>query len=496
MKPNFAILVPNFNGEGFILQTVRLLSNGFPNSKIIVIDDASTDNSVALLKSNGINVVQRTFNKGFGAAVNTGLLYLKDNGVHSSIVCNSDLVASVEECKNIQRAIDDIVEDSEVGIIGFLESNDFFPRLKEPSDISGFIFWIKLSIVDKVGFFDEQFYMYGEETEFFRRVVRAGYKIAQSGVTVSHAAEKSGKSRIMNSWYAIRNALLLEIKGGRKSRVLPKAGALLLIIFGLLGDKNDPSTIRVRRPGYIIGPLMVAAAICWSIYQILQMSLRAKEAPREALANADSSDYFSRSRTWPALFDVKSGGSILDIGCGKGRLGSFLKVHCAARVTGIEIYPAYAEVASKHLDEVLCGDVEKLNLDAYIERFDCIIFSDSLEHLVEPELALLKVKALLQPDGILLLSVPNVRNFRVTIPLVMLGNFEYQDEGLLDRTHLRFFTRSSITNLLQRCGFEVEVLKYDLPLKSKVGLLNIVSLGLFRETLTSHFFIQSCKIKS
>lgn len=211
---------------------------------------------------------------------------------------------------------------------------------------------------------------------------------------------------------------------------------------------------------------------------------------------AEPNDYYSRQRSWPSLFKIKHGGSFLDIGCGKGRLGAFLKQRFAAKVTGIEIFPEYAVEASKCLDEVLCGNIEELDLDTYANKFDHIIFSDSLEHLLDPESALMKAKAMLRPDGSLLLSIPNVRNFRVTVPLVIFGRFEYQDEGLLDRTHLRFFTRTSITNLLNRCGFEVESVKFDLPIKSKVGLLNIFAFGLFKETLTSHFFIKACRKNS
>lgn len=214
------------------------------------------------------------------------------------------------------------------------------------------------------------------------------------------------------------------------------------------------------------------------------------------LISTDSTDYYSRQRTWPALFEIKHGGYYLDIGCGKGRLGVFLKKQFSAKVTGIEIFAEYATEASKCLDEVLCGNIENLELEEYTNKFDHIIFSDSLEHLLDPASALMKARTMLRSDGALLLSIPNVRNFRVTFPLVFFGRFEYQDEGLLDRTHLRFFTLSSITNLMRQCGFEVESVKFDLPMSSKVGILNVLTLGIFHETLTSHFFIKACKKNS
>jgi len=204
------------------------------------------------------------------------------------------------------------------------------------------------------------------------------------------------------------------------------------------------------------------------------------------------SDYYSRSRTWPSLFGLKQGSNFLDIGCGKGRLGEYLRANFRASVTGIELFPEYAEDAAKVLNHVVCGNIEQLNLNSHFESYDYIIFSDSLEHLIDPERALLKVRSLLRPDGSILLSIPNVRNFRVTMPLLIFGQFEYQEEGLLDRTHLRFFTRSSIINALKRCGLEVDKVYLDLPLRSKVGIINIITLGLLRNTLTSHFFVRAC----
>jgi len=209
------------------------------------------------------------------------------------------------------------------------------------------------------------------------------------------------------------------------------------------------------------------------------------------MKSSSNNDYYSRDRTWPSLFPIVGGAQFLDIGCGKGVLGSYLKDKYSAKVTGLEIYPEYASEASECLDEVLCGNFEDIDLSSQDGQFDYVIFSDSLEHLVEPKAALLKAKALLKESGELLIAIPNVRNFRVTVPLVVFGNFEYQDEGLLDRTHLRFFTLSSIKNMLVSCGFCVQSVEMDLPKSSKVGLVNMLTFSVFRESLTSHFFIRA-----
>lgn len=268
-----AIIIPNYNGEQFIMDTIHLLTAGISNVKIFVVDDASTDNSVKLLQAAGIQVIQRPINCGFAAAVNTGLKYVQSFGFRYALVCNSDLIPDYKECHGILNSFFTYFKDPLAGVIGFLEKGAYHPQHQEQSDISGFLFWIKLELLEVTGFFDERFYMYGEETDFFRRVVANGYKIVQSGIQVSHATEKSGVSKLKNSWYAIRNCLFLEVKNGNFIAFLKKTIALFCIIFGMLGDKNDPSTKRVRRPGYVIGPLMLIAAFFWNLYHVLEMAM-------------------------------------------------------------------------------------------------------------------------------------------------------------------------------------------------------------------------------
>jgi 2-polyprenyl-3-methyl-5-hydroxy-6-metoxy-1,4-benzoquinol methylase len=202
--------------------------------------------------------------------------------------------------------------------------------------------------------------------------------------------------------------------------------------------------------------------------------------------------YYSRARTWPLLFNLRSTPRILDIGCGQGTLGQYLKDKIDAEVCGLEITPNNFDIASKVLNRTLLGDVESMDLSLLGTDFDYVIFSDSLEHLVDPGRVLQNIKSVMSEDGSLLIALPNTRNFRVTLPLLFLDRWEYTDEGLLDRTHLRFFTLTSITQLLQKSGYNVEDLYYDLPRSSKVGLLNIATFGLFRKILTSHYFIKAC----
>jgi len=143
---------------------------------------------------------------------------------------------------------------------------------------------------------------------------------------------------------------------------------------------------------------------------------------------------------------------ILDVGCAAGVLGEELKRRQGCEVVGIELDPVAAEEAKGRLDEVFQGDVEELELGE-LGNFDAIVCGDILEHLREPGAVLGKLRDLLNPGGALIASFPNVRHMEVVQKLVE-GNWTYEPAGLLDRDHLRFYTRRSAEQLLEAAGFE------------------------------------------
>lgn len=206
--------------------------------------------------------------------------------------------------------------------------------------------------------------------------------------------------------------------------------------------------------------------------------------------------YYSRERSWPTKFAIKRNSRILDVGCGRGMLGQFLKNELNCSVTGLEIIKENAIAAEAVLDNVIVGDIESIDLDGLGEKFDYVIFSDSLEHMLNPEKVLLRISSILKPSsGELLISIPNVRNFRVTMPLLLRDEWRYTEEGLLDKTHLRFFTLKSIKRLLEETGYSVITVTRDLPILTKSGFLNLLTFGILGNHLTSHYFIQSCPKK-
>jgi SAM-dependent methyltransferase len=150
--------------------------------------------------------------------------------------------------------------------------------------------------------------------------------------------------------------------------------------------------------------------------------------------------------------------SVLDVGCGRGGFGATLRERygSAARVVGVEPVAGQAERAraGEGFDEVIDGYFPGA-LAARPERFDLVTFNDVLEHMVDPWEALRACHDVLTPRGRVLAAIPNIAYAPAVWDLVR-GRWEYTDDGILDRTHLRFFTRDSMVGLLESTGYVVE----------------------------------------
>lgn len=142
---------------------------------------------------------------------------------------------------------------------------------------------------------------------------------------------------------------------------------------------------------------------------------------------------------------------VLEIGCGGGAtLGRIQYLFPNAEVRGIEIVDNVAKLGTNQID-IIQGNIETMSLPYEKKYFDFIIFGDVLEHLHDPEAVLQKLKLYLRAGGQFLCSIPNLMHRSVILPLLK-GEFRYQDAGILDRTHIRFFTLDSICEMLRRCG--------------------------------------------
>lgn len=147
-----------------------------------------------------------------------------------------------------------------------------------------------------------------------------------------------------------------------------------------------------------------------------------------------------------------SGRRLLDVGCARGHLSSALAA-LGWNVTGIEFDPVDAAMAEESGVEVIVGSAEDV-LSNMTEKFDVIVFADVLEHFVHPSDVLKQAVSLLAPDGRIVISIPNVAHLAVRLQL-LLGSFTYTDRGILDRTHLHFYTKRTLREMISSAGLAV-----------------------------------------
>ena len=156
---------------------------------------------------------------------------------------------------------------------------------------------------------------------------------------------------------------------------------------------------------------------------------------------------------------------VLELGCATGYMSEVLRAR-GCYVVGVERDPLMAELAEQRCDRLIVGDLDLLDLAEELagERFDVIVAADVLEHLRDPLHVLRSLRPLLAENGYLVASIPNVAHGSVRLALLE-GRFPYQERGLLDRTHLRFFTRESIGQLLEDAGFLIsDMVRHELIL--------------------------------
>jgi SAM-dependent methyltransferase len=148
---------------------------------------------------------------------------------------------------------------------------------------------------------------------------------------------------------------------------------------------------------------------------------------------------------------------IVEVGSSSGILArEYKKINATCHYTGVEIDPTYAELSRRYCDAVVAADIEAVPDRCLAEELacDCWIFADTLEHLRDPWRMLARIRAVMSGDGCVVACIPNVQHWSVQSRLSC-GEFRYEDKGLLDRTHLRWFTRRTIEELFDSTRFRI-----------------------------------------
>lgn len=182
---------------------------------------------------------------------------------------------------------------------------------------------------------------------------------------------------------------------------------------------------------------------------------------------------------------------VLDIGCADGSLGKGLQ-SLGMEVVGVDVNAQACKKAEGVLDKVFPVDIENSSLPFSAGYFDCILFADILEHLRNPQEVLKKYSFYLSDNGVVIGSIPNIRYYKIIIRLLR-GSWDYMDGGILDRSHLRFFTLINIKEMFQEAGFNIERIECNIVSARGFRIWNFFMLNKLRDFLTYQYYIVAKK---
>lgn len=199
--------------------------------------------------------------------------------------------------------------------------------------------------------------------------------------------------------------------------------------------------------------------------------------------------YYSHARNDIVDLVISTGSlkRILDVGCGYGYTGELLKSNGAIKVDGIELESDACEEAKRRLDQIYQGSAENGDLISSLGSYDCIICADVLEHLNDPWITLTLLRNHIHKNGRLVCSIPNIRYFKVISNLLLFGEWNYQEAGILDKTHLRFFTRKSIELMFKQAGYEITIIRQKI--RRVTAIFNFITFGIFSDFFPMKFYI-------
>ncbi len=180
---------------------------------------------------------------------------------------------------------------------------------------------------------------------------------------------------------------------------------------------------------------------------------------------------------------------VLEIGCSQGNTLAYLKDNAYCDwACGVDLFPEAIELAAPKLDAAYQGNIEAMELPIAPGSIDLILCLDVLEHLVNPQKVVAYLHTLLAPGGIAIASIPNVRHYSVSIPLMFQNKWEYRTNGVLDNTHLRFFVKSTAIDLMESSGLKTNRLICQ-P-KQRDRQIDRWTFGAFNSFLTLQYLIE------
>jgi 2-polyprenyl-3-methyl-5-hydroxy-6-metoxy-1,4-benzoquinol methylase len=207
--------------------------------------------------------------------------------------------------------------------------------------------------------------------------------------------------------------------------------------------------------------------------------------------------YFTHKRTEIEQLLPKYSEKVLEIGCGTGETLRWLQDIGKIGVSfGCEISNEALVIAEQNIDNILSADVERDEI-YHNESFDLILALDVLEHLVDPWSVLKKiVKNNMQNGSTLIASIPNVRHYSVLKQLLLNKDWHYEESGILDKTHLRFFTKSTSISMIESSGLSVKkIIGNPSGVTAKQKLFNKLTLNIFYDFVSQQYIFSAIKDK-
>ncbi len=415
VPPQVSFIIPAFNGLEYTKTCIESIRAFCPPSsyEIICVDNASTDGSAEWLMGQGdIKYQLNEKNLGFAGGCNAGIrLANPDNDI---FLLHNDTILTKNALFCLRMGL---YEREDIGAAGAVSNHADGQKISETcgsvseyleygsshnipiedplscrTSLNDFALLIKRNAFERTGFLDELFYPgYFEDKDYSTRLISNNYRLA-----------------------LVKNCFILHF------------GA---IGFSVLKEKNDPlwSTFFDNNYRYYIEK--------WNFRPDYSFGCR-----HAMIAHMNPDD------KWKDI-------CCLDIGCACGAtLLEIQNLYPNARLYGIELDPNCAAFTS-HFATVATGNIETMDFP-FDTAFDYIFLGDVLEHLVEPGKLLKRLKPHLSKQGVVIASIPNILHF-TAIGRILQGSFEYLDSGVLDRTHLRFFTKYDSIKLLMDSGYEI-----------------------------------------
>lgn len=194
----------------------------------------------------------------------------------------------------------------------------------------------------------------------------------------------------------------------------------------------------------------------------------------------------------------EKGLKVLEIGAAYGETLFYLKQKgFASECVGVDLFEDVNNKQNyKSIDRFIFGNIEQIDLEEYFDYFDLILLPDVLEHLLEPKLVLNKIKKYLKNDGKIIVSMPNIRHYSALKKIFLKGDFSYEESGIFDYTHLRFYCKKNIKKLIESANYKISFSQSSIKNYkgfSVAKIINQLTLGVFEEFFSYQYFFVATK---